>query len=639
MKLQIKLGVNIMDKKVSNELKILALEMINNAGSGHSGSVLSCADAIFTLYTKHLLTNGKKDMSRDRFVFSNGHVCACLYAVLAGMGYIDYDEIKSFRKFGSHLAGHPEIELDPIDCNTGPLGQGIANAVGFAIAETIMNKQFGLSNYTYCMTGDGCLQEGVGLEALSVAGLHKLNKLILFYDNNKVTLDGKVTNSSTDDMIKKFKSMNFNVIKCNGYNINEIDKAIIKAKSSKEKPSVIVLNTLIAKDTSLEGNNLSHGAVFSVEEINKLKKLFNNNNEYLKLSNYALNYLKNKKEEINLKINKKINNFNEKLAKNNKLLKKYNNFINNDNKYKIKLIQERIATREANNLALADIARTIDNVVVLSADLSSSTKVKINNGGNYSAENRLGKNIPVGIREHAMGAIANGIALYGGLVPVCSTFLTFSNYMLPPIRMAGIMNLPVIFTFSHSTAYDVSDGITHVPVEQIDQLRLIPNITTFRPSDIVEIKSAYDWFYKNKKPICLCVSKSSSKFIGVENNNGAVFVTHDEADINIWASGTEVELALQVKEELNKSNIKANVVSVASLEVFDQLPSKNKKQFLNKPIFVIEASSCIKYLKYTSEDHIFNMKDFGMSGDGESIRNHFGYVADVIAKKINKLQK
>ena len=230
------LGVIILDKKVSNQLKVLALEMINNAGSGHSGSVLSCTDAIYTLYTRHILTDGTKNILRDRFVLSNGHVCAGLYSVLIGLDYINFDQIHNFRKYGGILAGHPEIEVSAIDANTGPLGQGIANAVGMAIAETIMNERFGVNHYTYCMCGDGCLQEGVGLEALAVAGLHHLNKFILLFDENNATLDGNTSVSSIDNVEMKFKSMNFNVLKCDGYNIDKIDKALVKAKASKSKP-------------------------------------------------------------------------------------------------------------------------------------------------------------------------------------------------------------------------------------------------------------------------------------------------------------------------------------------------------------------------------------------------------------------
>lgn len=631
----------MLDKQISNELKVLALEMINNAGSGHSGSVLSCTDAIYTLYTRHILTNGTKHILRDRFVLSNGHVCAALYSVLAGMGYVDFEEIKNFRKFGGNLTGHPEIEVDSIDCSTGPLGQGVANAVGIAIAETIMNDKFGCSHYTYCMFGDGCLQEGVALEALSLAGLYKLNKLIFLYDKNDVTLDGNLKISSNDDVVKKFKSMNLNVITCDGYNIEKIDKAIIKAKQNKEKPTVIILKTTIGKDTSLENSCKSHGAVFSVEEINKLKNKYKINNEFLQLNEETKKYLNNKKIEINSKISEKIENFNDNLRKNKELLKKYNNFVKNDFKYKIKNIKEKLSTRDINNLILNDIAKTNENIVVLSADLSSSTKVKINDGGEYSSRNRLGKNIAIGIREHAMGAVANGIALHGGLVPITSTFLAFSNYMLPSVRMAGIMNLPVVFTFSHSSAYDIADGVTHVPVEQLDQLRLIPNITTFRVADSFETKSAYDWFYANHKPMCLCVSKTAIMPINSKEDTtgGAYFVTNEKASINIMASGTDVELAMQLQFELKKEDIISNVISMISLELFEGQSKSFKNKFLNKPLFVIEASTCVKYLKYTTEDKIFNLSKFGISADGANMRTFYGSDLQTLVNKIKKVLK
>ena len=629
----------MLDKKISNELKILALEMINNAGSGHSGSVLSCGDAIYTLYTRHILTDGTKNINRDRFVFSNGHACAVLYSVLAGMGYIDFEDLKTFRKFGGRLAGHPEIEVEPIDANTGPLGQGVANAVGLSIAETIMNEKFGVEHFTYCMLGDGCLQEGVALEALSIAGLYKLNKLILLYDKNNVTLDGNLDASSSDDVVGKFKSMNFNVINCDGYNIEKIDKAITKAKQSKGKPTVIILKTKIGKDTSLEGSNKSHGAVYAVEEINKLKKKYNINNEYLTLNTETKNYLKNKKSEINSKFEEKIIKFNKNLTKNKEKLKKFNNFINNSFKYKLKLEKDKMSTRDANSKVLTEIAKTNENIVVLSADLSSSTKVKINDGGKYFATNRSGRNIAVGIREHAMGAIANGIALHGGLIPICSTFLAFSNYMLPPIRMAGIMNLPVVFAFSHSSGYDVTDGITHVPVEQLDQLRLMPNITTFRPYDMSECVSAYDWFFTNKKPMCLCVSKTATNSVNSKEDMGvgAYFITQDKAEINILSSGADIAIAMELKEELKKENINANVISMLSMEVFENQPAKVKSKFLNKPLFVVEASTCVKYLKYVDEKHIFNVSKYGVSGDSASIKTYYGYDTKTLAGKIKKI--
>ena len=628
--------------KISNELKILALEMINNSGSGHSGSVLSCADALYTLYTRHLLTDGTKNNFRDRFVLSNGHAVAIQYAILAGLGYIDIEELKTFRKYRTRLTGHPEIELDGVDASTGPLGQGVGNAVGMAIAETIMNKQFSVDNYTYCMVGDGCLQEGVGLESLSIAGLYKLNKFILLYDKNNVTLDGSLASSSTDNFKLKLKSMNFNVLECDGHNIEKIDKAIIKAKQSKDKPTVIILNTIIGKDTSLENSNLSHGKVFSVEEINKLKQKYKINNEYLNLNNETKQFLNNKKIEINNIFNEKILKINENLNKNKELLKKYNKFIKNDFKFKIKLNKNNISLRDANNYVLNEIYKTKENIITMSADLSSSTKVKINNSELYSASNRLGKNIAMGIREHAMGAIANGIALYGGLSVITSTFLTFSNYMIQPIRMAAIMKLPVMFTFSHTSHLDSADGTTHVPIEQLDQLRLIPNTIVTRPCDAEEILECYNLWQIENRPICLCVAKSSTNFNVKESENikfGAYYLTNEKSNINILASGTDIDLAIDVKNVLKEKGVTVNVVSMLSFELFEDQNKQYKNKILNKELFAIEMGSALYFLKYVNQENIFNIKEFGITADAENTKKHFGLTAEVIANKILKSLK
>ena len=295
----------------------------NNAGSGHSGSVLSCGDAIYTLYTRHILTDGTKNINRDRFVLSAGHVCASLYSVLAGLGYLEFDNLKSFRKYGAVLAGHPEVEIDPIDCSTGMLGQGVANAVGMAMAETIMNERFGVEHYTYCLAGDGCLEEGVALEALSVAGLYQLNKFILLYDKNNITLDGKLSASSVDNYVQKFKSMNYNVLECDGHNVEKIDRAINKAKKSVNKPTVIILNTKIGKGTKLEDSHKSHAVVYTDDELNDLKKLYKIFNPKLELSEQSKKYLNKLKSEINLKFTEKTNKFTENLKKNKEKFKMF----------------------------------------------------------------------------------------------------------------------------------------------------------------------------------------------------------------------------------------------------------------------------------------------------------------------------
>ena len=631
----------ILDEKISNELKILALETINNAGSGHSGSVLSAGDILYTLYTKHLLTNGMKTMNRDRFVLSNGHACAILYSILAGLEYFDISELKKFRKFNGMLSGHPEIEIPGIDASTGPLGQGVGNAVGMAIAESIMNARFNLSHYTYCMVGDGCLEEGVGLEALSIAGLYKLNKFILLYDKNDVTLDGKLSKSSADNIIMKFQAMNFNVLECDGHNINAIDDAITLAKKEKNRPTLIIFHTIIGKDTSLEGSNLSHGKVFDKEESAKLRNKLNITSPYLDLSEETKNQLKKIKQEILKKYQKRVDNFSKYLDENKDLEKKYFKFIENKFNYKEKEFIENNSTRQLNNKVLNEIAKKVENIVVLSADLSSSTKVKIENDSDYSSTNRHGRNIAVGIREHAMGAIANGIALHKGLNVICSTFLAFSNYMLPAIRMAAIMKLDVMFVFSHSSIYDTPDGITHLPVEQLDQLRLIPDLIVCRPFNSTELYRSYDWYFNRKGPICLILSRGDIEYCPSNDDvskGGYKLFVDNSSDAYIISSGSEVPLAIEVMDKLeNYYNV--NVVSMLSLEIFEEQNNRYKNSILSKPIFVIESGTCVKYLKYTSEDKIFSVKSFGTSGDEANLKKKYGYTSDIIAKKIINVMK
>jgi len=627
------------DKLISNELKVLALETINNAGSGHSGSVLSAGDILYTLYTKHLITDGTKSMLRDRFVLSNGHACAGLYAILSAFNYFDVEELKNFRSYKGLLTGHPEIEIPGIDASTGPLGQGVANAVGMAIAESIMNAKFGLSHYTYCMAGDGCLQEGVALEALSIAGLYKLNKFILLYDKNDITLDGKLSQSNTDNMVKKFMSINFNVIECNGHNINMINEAFEKAKKSKDKPTVIIFKTIIGKDTSLQGSHLSHGKVFGFDDIWALRKKLAVTSPLMYISDEAKHDLLLKSAKISEKFKLREENFNNLLNNNKELEKLYEKYLKNDFKFKIKDNKKEMSTRDANNYVLNEFASSVENLLVLSADLSSSTKVKINDGGAYSANNRLGKNIAVGIREHAMGAIANGIALHGGFNVVCSTFLTFSNYMLPAIRMAGIMKLPVMFAFSHSSIYDTVDGITHLPVEQLDQLRLIPNNVVIRPANINECVLPYDLWKDCEHPICVSLSRGNLPYFDKDEqmNKGAYYVTNEKSDINIMASGSEVSIALEVKEALKEKGVIANVVSIPSVEIFENQAKAYKNKILNKPMFVIESGTCCKYFKFVPAENIFNVCEFGATGDEVNLKKHFGYDVLTISKKILKI--
>lgn len=627
------------DIQVLNELKILALEAINNAGSGHSGSALSSADVLYTLYTRHLLNDGGNDINRDRFVLSNGHACAMLYSVLAGLNYFDVGELKHFRQFGGMLKSHPEISIPGVDCNTGPLGQGIANAVGMAIAETIMNAHFGLNHFTFCMTGDGCLQEGVGLEALSIAGLYNLNKFILLYDKNDVTVDGALSLSCNENIEAKLQAMNFNVLNCDGHNIEQIDRAISTAKQSKNKPTAIIFNTIMGKDTKLENLSSCHAKCFESADIQLLRKQLKVGSPVLNLTKDAKQFLAAKKQKILENFKKRVQNLNNLLNSGAKM-QKFRNFLNNDFCFELKDGEQNLSIKELNHLALNQFAGQVENMLALSADLATRTGVLIENGGWYSATNRLGKNIAMGIREHAMGAIANGIVLHGGLNVATSTYLTFSNYMLPPIRMAGIMHTKALFTFSCATAYDSQDGVAHLPIEQLDQLRLTPNLAVFRPACMAELSACYNHFLTTNNPTCLCLTRVKLPQIAPNKNanKGAYKLSSANVDFNIMASGAEVKLALEVKELL-KNKVKIGVISVPCLEVFEQQSSAYKKQILAKPIFVVESGTAVKYLKYTAEQNIFNVQTYGSSGNEKSLRQFFGLTAEHIAKKILKILK
>lgn len=623
------------NKNISNELKILALEAINKAGSGHSGSVLSAGDILYTLYTKHLMSDNTKSILRDRFVLSNGHACAGLYAILAGLNYFDIEEMSHFRTFGAMLSGHPELEIPGIDCATGPLGQGVANAVGIALAETKMNAKFKAGHYTYCMVGDGCLQEGVANEALSIAGLYKLNKFILLYDKNNVTLDGNLNQSNADNVYLKFAAMNFNIIECDGHDIGQIDEAISIAKKSKNKPSVIIFNTIIGKDTALANSNLSHGKVYSEEEIKKLRKKLGVKSPYMDLSNSAKNSLRKIEERIKKRFVSYKEKFDARLEKDLELKELFRRYLTNGFVVNPDVEAVELSTRDANSIVLNEIVKEKENLVVLSADLSSSTRVKISGENDYSVKNRLGKNIHVGIREHAMGSIANGIALHGGLSVICSTFMAFSNYMLPSIRMASIMKLPVMFVFSHASAYDTPDGITHLPVEQLDQLRLIPGVKVVRPDDIYECVQVYKWWKEDSNPICLALSRGKLPLIGNKQNveKGAYFIT-EKGKFNIMASGGEVGLALEVRQILLEQGVDIGVISVPCIEIFEQQDKTYKKEILSNPLFVIESSTCAKYLKYTPYQAVFSVEEFGQTGNERELKNSQGFTPNVIAGEI-----
>ena len=657
-----------LDIETINSIKVLALDMIDKAGSGHPGIVLGAAPIIYALYKDHLkaIPSNSNWINRDRFVLSAGHGSALLYSLLYHAGYdIDIEELKHFRELNSLTPGHPEYRVTPgVDASTGPLGEGIGMAVGMALAErylrTISNIEKKNSNlidyYTYCLCGDGDLMEGVSYEALSFASAQNLNKLIILYDCNHVSLDSDTTNTFTEDIEIRFEALNFNILNVkNGNDYNEISKAIKQAKKS-NRPTIIICNTTIGKDSLLEGTNKVHGKPLSKEDLNSIKTKYKITNESFTVSQEVLNYFQNTintrvgeaykkweeeyisiKESDNIGLHSLIN------------LLERNTFVIDFDDTKFKISDEyNEELRESNHKIMNFISPKNPFFLGGSADLSSSCKTNLDKSSIQSEDNPVGKNIYFGVREHAMGAILNGMAL-SNLKVFGSTFLSFSDYQKPAIRISALMNLPVTYIFTHDSVYVGPDGPTHEPVEQLTMLRTIPNFITFRPADINEIMGSWEYILKNNCPTALVISKekrsknknTNAKFV----KYGAYMIRKEKYHLDgiIIATGSEVEMAMDISKELFTMGIDTRVVSMPSMELFLKQNPKYEEQLLPKdvPTFVIEAGSSIIWNRFaTKPEYIFGVNRFGMSGKTDEVIRYLKIDKNTILEKIaNYLEK
>lgn len=651
-----------LDDKAINSIKVLALDMIDKAKSGHPGIVLGAAPILYALYKENLnvIPSNSTWINRDRFVMSAGHGSALLYSTLYHMGYdIDIEELKHFRELNSLAPGHPEYKITPgADVSTGPLGQGVANAVGMALAERYLRNIVKcekedsdlIDYYTYCLCGDGDLMEGVSYEALSFASTQNLNKLILLYDKNDISLDSETNITFKENIYTRFEALDFNIIDVkNGSDYKEISKAIKSAKKSK-RPSIIVCHTIIGEDSKLEGTNKVHGKPLDKEDLMYVKKELEYTLEPFHIDNEILNYLKN---EVNKRVSTKYLEWQEEYAN----IKKEDNFglhslINllernafiidfDDTKFKIS-DEYKEALRDSNHKIMNFIAPKNPFFLGGSADLSSSCKTNLDKSTIQSEKNPLGKNIYFGVREHAMGAILNGMAL-SNLKVFGSTFLAFSDYLKPAIRMSALMNLPVTYIFTHDSVYVGEDGPTHEPVEQLTMLRTIPNFITFRPADINEILGSWEYILKNNCATSLVVSKeirnkqknTNAKFV----KYGAYMVRKEKFHLDgiIIATGQELEMAMDISKELFTMGIDTRVVSMPSMELFLKQNPKYEEQLLPKDVktFVIEAGSSLIWNRFaTKPEYIFGVNKFGMSGKSEEIVKYLKIDKNTILEKI-----
>lgn len=651
------------EKKIVDSIRSLGLDMINKAGSGHPGIVLGAAPILYTLYGKHLNINPEEPnwYNRDRFIMSAGHGSALLYATLFTAGYdISIDDLKQFRMINSKTPGHPECGITPgVDMSTGPLGQGFASSIGMAIAEEYTRNYFkskknSLVDYhIYVLCSDGDLMEGISYEAASLAGTLKLSKLIVLYDSNNVSLDGSCNKVFNEDVANRFLSMGWNVITVeDGENLENLNDAITKAKSFADRPTLVEIKTVIGKYSKNEGSNKAHGTPLDKEDLENVKEKLNVRNIPFTISHDVVSTFQNM---INDRVKRKYKKWQNEYSKlDDETKKEFTKLIELDLSQKVNSIDYKFPENNIESLritsgkVLNSIAK--DNPLFMggSADVSLSTKTYLDDALDFSFENRLGRNILFGVREHAMGAIANGLVL-SGIRPFVSTFLPFADYMKPAIRMAALMKLPVIYIFTHDSITVGEDGPTHQAVEQLAMLRSIPNLEVYRPADANEVIGAYKVVMaRTEGPSAIILSRNDVKI--QENTSvkdvalGAYIIKKEEKDLHgiILSCGEDVAVALEVQEKLQAKGLGIRVVSVPSIEKFLRQKQSYQDEILPKGVKVIAIESGSPYSWYgfvSSKECVIAVDDFGLSAKKETLVKKFGLDSTTVALKIEKLLK
>ena len=644
----------MLNNLASNYLRLTSVLQINSANSGHPGVCLGAAPIAFSIYKNALVDNNNPNFfNRDRIVFSAGHASALVYSTLHLFGFnVTLENLKNFRQLNSITSGHPEVDVVPgVDVTTGPLGQGVANAVGFAIAEEYLRNKYQKDNfkpvdhYTYCFTGDGCLMEGVAQEAISIAGNLKLNKLIMLYDKNDITIDGNLSLANTEDTKAKFIACNWNVLEVeDGNDFNSIDSAIQKAKIS-SKPTLIMVKTKIGYGSDLVGSCKVHGKPLNTEQINILRQNLNYTVPDWEIPNELKNYI----AQLNLQKKTQISEYEKMLSEYAKKYPElYKDFQLNCSWQKIDLsklvvptVNEIFDGREEGHKVLNEVATLVPNLIGGCADVASSTKCIVKDSPYFTSENRTGRNIPYGIREHAMAAISNGISLHKGTISFCSTFFAFANYLTPAVRLSALMNNPVLYLFTHDSISVGEDGPTHQSTEQIATLRSMPGVYVCRPAGRNEIVATYQTFFNEKLPIAVLLPRQQ---INVVNDSfdlalkGAYVISKTTNSVaTIVATGSEVSLSISAQKLLQEKGINVDVVSMPCVEIFEKQTKEYKNSIINKtkPVFCVEASTDNIWYKFaTDENTIVKLNSFGLSGKPEAVLNHFGFTAKAVAEKI-----
>jgi len=651
--------------QLANAVRFLAIDAVQKANSGHPGMPMGMADVASVLFKYHLRFNPKNPSwsNRDRFILSAGHGSMLLYALLYLTGYksVSIEDIKNFRQLNSICAGHPEYKKNSgIETTTGPLGQGLSNAVGMAIGEEIFKKRFGanlINHKTFVIASDGDLMEGISHEAMSLAGHLKLKNLIVFFDNNKISIDGPTSLSVSDNYKKRFEAYGWDFQEINGHNEKQISKAILKASKS-NKPSLISCKTIIGFGSPNKSRKASsHGSPLGVDEVKLVRKKLKWASEPFDVPKEVLDAWREigkKGELLEKKWEETLNN------KSQKVKFDFENIINNSNINNIeKFIKEEkskyfsskplMATRQSSSNVIEGINNILPELIGGSADLSGSNNTKADNSVVITSKNFSGNYIHYGVREHGMAAAMNGLALYGGLVPYGGTFLIFSDYCKPSIRLSALMGLRVIYIFSHDSIGLGEDGPTHQPIEQLTGLRAIPNLNVFRPADMNETLECWEIALKSKStPSIIALSRQKLPYINQkfsEKNQcslGAyqVNITSHESKITLIASGSEVELALETQKLLKEYNFDSKVVSMPCQEIFDKQPDSYKNEILEPEnlIITIEAGSVSCWEKYVKSKGVsLGLDKFGESAPYKEIYNHFNLTSEKILSLVQKM--
>ena len=649
-------------------IRSLGIDTINKANSGHPGMVLGSAPALYTLFNKELNIYNKEAewINRDRFVLASGHASALLYSMLHLTGFdVTIDDLKNFRQLNSHTPGHPEIEMTHgVDASSGPLGQGIPMAAGMAMAEKFLASQYNKENfdiidhYTYVLCGDGDMQEGVTYEAASLAGHLSLGKLIVLYDANKVTLDGPLSMSFSENVKKRYEACNWQVLEVkDGNDINEIHKAIKKGKKEQFKPTLIIVNTVIGFGSANQGTNKVHGAPLGKEDGKnaKLSYGFDHDEFYVPeevYEDFKKKTIKRGKSKFN-KWNKLFNEYKEQYPTEAKQLEdaiacKYS--LNIDELLKNYPVGHNDATRNTSLEVIQEVAKQNPTFLSGTADLASSTKTKIKDEDDFSVENYNGRNLVFGMREFAMVAIMNGMTLHKGVKVSSGGFLVFSDYFKAAVRMACLMKLPIILPLSHDSIAVGEDGPTHQPIEQFAMLRSIPNMHVIRPGDAVEMAAAWKLAIEStENPTALILTRQNvetmenSSVEGVSKGAYVIGKEENHLDAIIIASGSEVNLAMKAKKVLLEKGIDVRVVSMPCQEIFDQQDEQYKEAVLPNAMrkrLSVEMASSFGWHKYVGLDGItMSIDEFGKSAPAQDVIQSYGFTVDGVVENIEKLLK